>query len=606
MARRHADNRRTAPSDPDMAAALRILRPHLGPALGPLTFSIVAAVAYTLLELAPIWVTLWLVTLTVRAEAAPGDFVAGAVLLAVTIPLCYTLYGLSTEKSHVAAFRMIRSLRLRIAEHLTHLPLGQVTDLSSGASRKLMIDEPEKLELVVAHALPEGVGAVLMWMVVTVWLFATDWLMALATVLLVPVALLAMGLAIRRSVPNMAAFQDANLHMNGVLAEFLRGITAIKVYHRAGPAIARTATAIRDFAQLQSDWGRQFVPLGGTFYALILANITVILPVGLWSLHAGWIDLTEFLLFVILGGNYGAPLMRLFNLFGQMAHISVAVTNIDHVLSSQRQPDTGADLPLRGHEVRFDAVSFGYGEDGDTAALRDVSFTAPGAGMTALIGPSGAGKSTVAALLARFYDPWSGRITIGGQDIAAMGQTQLMETVSFVFQDTFLFRGTIAEALRFARQDASHADLEAAARAARAYDFITALPDGFDTMIGDGSGILSGGERQRLAIARAILKDAPVLVLDEATAFADPDNEAEIQKAISALARGKTVVVVAHRLHTITRADRIIVLDGGRCVAQGRHEELIAQDGLYARMWRDYSATRSARLQTTAPAQEAV
>lgn len=578
-------------SEPGFFSALKLLSRFLGSGRVALAKSVAMASLSVALELAPIVAILWLIEGLVAGSAAPADFVLAAFVLAMTIPSVQLLFGYATAQSHAAAFHTIHALRVALARKLSAMPLGAVSTLGSGATRKLMIDEPEKLEPLIAHAIPEGVSAGLMWLVVSIWLIATDWVMALATIALTPVAFGAIAIAVRRTQPRMEAFQAANLRMNGTVAEFLRGITAVKIYHRTGPAQRRTRAAIDDFARFQSEWGREFVPWGGTFYALIQANITVILPVGLWRLQTGGIEVEALLLFILLGGNYGAPLMRLFNLFSQMAHVSLAVQSVERLLRQPTLSDTETRLPLNNHAVEFETVSFAYGA---ARAIDEVSFVAPQGEVTALVGPSGAGKSTLALLLARFYDPLAGRITVGGQNIAEMGQAQLMDTVSFVFQDTFLFRGTIAENLRFAQPDASQGQLENAATAAQAHNFIRALPDGYDTMIGDGSGVLSGGERQRIGIARAILKNAPILVLDEATAFADPDSEADIQKAISAMARGKTLIVVAHRLHTIAKAQQVVVMDAGRVVGRGAHDDLLRTCDLYARMWEDYSASRDA------------
>lgn len=588
--------------DPGFTGAIGLIQSRLRTQRIRLTLSVLAASASVALDLVPIWAVLFLITQVVAGSASSSDFALAALVLAISIPTSQALFAFATAQSHIAAFRMIRDLRLSLAEKLLQMPLGEVSGIGSGPARKLLVDEPEQMEPLIAHAIPEGLSALLMWLAVSFWLFVTDWRIGLVSVLLVPISFGAIAIGLGRSRSQMAAYQQANLRLNAAVAEFLRGIVTVKVFHRSGPALARVHGAVDDLVQVQSDWGRVFLPWGGTFYALIMANVTVVLPSGLGLLQTGRIDLHAFLLLVILGANYGAPLLRLFNLFTSLAHISAAVGSIQSLLARPEPEDLGGQYKLEGHTVRFETVSFRY----DTIeALSEVSFEAPEGGVTALVGPSGAGKSTAALLLARFYDPTSGWITIGGKDIAELGQDQLRDTVGFVFQDTFLFRGTVLENLRFALPEASLAETQTAARAAQAHEFIKSLPQGYDTVIGGGTGLLSGGERQRLAIARAILKDAPVLVLDEATAFADPDNEAEIQRAISALATGKTVIVVAHRLHTIARADRIVVLEGGRCVAQGRHGDLLAKGGLYARMWRDHSATRDGGL-LASPRPEAV
>ncbi|PIE06447.1 MAG: ABC transporter [Rhodobacterales bacterium] len=573
----------------DLSIALRIITRQLGPHKGRMALSLLAAMASVGLELVPIWMTVQLIDALVAGTAEASEFLRFGLALLIVVPVGYGLFGVATTLAHNVAFGVLYDLRKQVVNHMTALPLGYLASKQSGSVRKLIIDDPEGLEIPIAHALPEGVSAVVMWIVVSVWLFVVDWRMALVSIVLTPVSFAMMFTAMARSTPKMTAYQYATRRMNGAIGEFLAGISAVKVFRGAARSHDEAENAIRHMAQLEVEWGRAFVPLGGTFYALVLANVTLILPFGLYFYAQGTLSLSALLFFVILGGNYSAPLTRLFNLFHHFAHVGVAATELTDVLDEIPQRDTGAVLPLENTDIVFDHVRFAYGAE---EVVKEVSFTAPAGAVTALVGPSGSGKSTIASLIARFFDLKAGRITIGGQDIAEMGREQLMQTVSFVFQDTFLFTGTIAENLRFARPEASQAELEEACRAAHAHDFIAALPKGYDTMIGDGAGTLSGGERQRIAIARAILKDAPIIILDEATAFADPDSEAEIQKAISAMAAGKTLVVVAHRLHSVAGADRILVLDNGELVGAGTHEELLAAGGLYARMWADYVAVR--------------
>lgn len=381
--------------------------------------------------------------------------------------------------------------------------------------------------------------------------------------------------------------------MNASIVEYLAGMPVVKIFNRTGEGFAETSKAVRAYSAIETGWAREYIPLGGTFFTLVLTNIVFILPVGLVLLYLDSIDLPTFLLFVILGANYSQPLLKLFNQFHALAHISMGSMLVGQLLAAKPQPDTGKTVPLASHDVAFEGVSFGYeGQD----VLHGVSFTARTGEVTAMVGLSGSGKSTIAALIPRFHDAGQGQVTIGGVDVRDIGLEQLMDTVAFVFQDTFLFSGTIEANIRFGKPDASPTEVEAAAKAARAHDFIMALPHGYSTRLGEQGRSLSGGERQRLAIARAILKNAPIIVLDEATAFADPDNEAAIQEAISALTTGRTLIVVAHRLHTIAAADQILVIDAGHVAESGCHDALIERDGLYARLWEDYDHAQAISL----------
>jgi len=585
-----------AATPPDFFASLKLLRRHGRGAMPALTLSALLATLSVALELVPLW-AVW---------RAGSGFAAGAevpylrlALVALgAVVLGFALMGLALSLSHLAAFRLIHALRLALARHLARLPMGWFSGRRSGEAKKLIVDEPERLELIVAHGLPDGISAVATWLAVTVWLFAVDWRMALATIVLTPVSFSLVIIAMGRQTAMVGEYQRLSARMNGAIVEYLAGMPVIKIFNRTGAALSETAQAVRAYAAVETEMGRRFLPLGAAFYTLAVANIVVILPAGMGMMQAGWIDLPVLFFFVILGANYSQPLLKLFNLFHNLAHISMASTLIDTVLNTPAQPDTGARVALAHHGIAFEDVHFGYGAQ---AVLHGVSFTAAPGKVTALVGPSGSGKSTLAGLIPRLHDPQAGRVTLGGVDLRAIGLDPLMEQIAFVFQETFLFSDTIGANIRFGKPDATEAELHAAARAARAHDFIMALPDGYATRLGEGGATLSGGERQRIAIARAFLKNAPVIVLDEATAFADPDSEAAIQEALSDLAKGRTLIVVAHRLHTIMQADRIVVMDKGRVAETGRHADLVAAGGLYARLWADYTQAQAIPLR---PAQQ--
>ena len=494
---------------------------------------------------------------------------------------------------------LIHSLRLRVARHIARLPMGYIGGMRSGHAKRTVIAEPERLELLVAHAMPEGTSAFFTWLIVTGWLFYVDWRMALAALLFAPLSFVLMGFAIKASMKESGIYQKASNMLSGAVVEHLSGMAAVKIFNPRGADQSETAAAIDYVANMQTEMGRAFVPLGGTFYALILANITLILAVGVWLLQADEITLATFLFFIILGANYSAPLMRLFNMFHHFAHISLTATALQDILDQPEQRDSGTTVELANHDITFENVSFAYDE---AAVLENINFTAREGQITALVGPSGAGKSTIANLIPRLYDVTDGRITLGGQDTRDIGLNQLMEAVGFVFQDPFLFTASVSENIRYGNPDASEAEVQAAAQAAQAHGFISALPNGYETIIGHGSQLLSGGERQRIALARAILKDAPIIVLDEATAFTDPDSEYEIQQALGTLTKGKTVVVVAHRLHTIAGADQIILIDRGRIVETGTHDALLSKKGAYAALWEDHTAARGIGLRGKADA----
>ena len=575
----------------DYLSSFRLLLGYAGGARRDIVLSMLLATFAAALELVPLYIV-WRVvvsaidgTVSLSSALSSAGFAAGAIVLG------HAAQAAAVAMGHAAAFGVIRNLRVAVAAHLARLPLGWLSARTGGEAKALVIDEPERLEMIAAHGIPEGTGAVVTWLAVSAWLFSADWRMALASVLLTPLSFLLIGVAMLRSARKVPAFQRASERMNAAVVEYVAGMPVVKIFNRSGESLAGAAAAVRDYVRIETEIARAYVPLGGAFNALVLANITLILPAGLWFMAAGTLDVATFVFFVILGAGYSLPLTKLFTLFQHLAQISVASRAVEDLLATPAQPDAVRPVALSGRDVVFENVSFAYGE---RMVLRDVSFTARSGAVTALVGPSGSGKSTAATLVARFNDVAAGRITLGGVDLRDIPTAQLMDEIAFVFQDVFLFSDTIAANIALARPDASRQEVRAAARAAQADGFISALPQDYDTRIGSGGVQLSGGERQRIAIARAILKDAPIIVLDEATAFADPDSEAAIQAALGALARGRTLIVVAHRLHTIAAASEIVVLSQGRVVERGGHDALLWRQGLYAGLWADWEAVRSA------------
>jgi ATP-binding cassette, subfamily B, bacterial IrtA/YbtP len=586
------DSRQTRPSEraPSSRDAVRLVARFAGPVRGQLVAAAVLAVAAAVVELLPYWLIYRLVRDLVAGTGDEQKFFVAAAVGVLAVAGHYGLSGLSTALSHRAAFGMLYEIRMALARKLGRLPLGYFTGTRSGEVKRVLNDGTEHIELVVAHALPDAAAGAALWLGVSIWMFVVDWRLALAAVVAVPVAFACMGMALRASRKRMAPFLAADARMNGSIVEYLAGMPVVKVFNRTGEAFAETSQAVRDYTALEIEWGRAWVPLGGAFYTLIVANIVVILPVGLALLKAGSADVVTLLFFVIVGAHYSRPLLKLFAIFSQFAHIAGGAREITALLEEPELPDTRLRPALAGSEVEFDRVRFAY--DG-REVLHEVSFTARSGQVTALVGPSGAGKTTIARLVPRFADVTGGSIRIGGHDVREIGIEALMDTVAFVFQDTFLFDDTVAANIRVGRAGASDDDVIATARAARCDEFVSALPAGYDTVIGERGATLSGGERQRITIARALLKNAPIVVLDEATAFVDPDNEAAIQDAISALAAGRTVLVVAHRLSTIVGADQILVVDGGRIVESGRHDDLVAANGTYAALWNDFVDAQS-------------
>ncbi len=579
---------------PDYLASLRLIWPYLAGERLKLLLAILLATLAVILELVPVYI----ITVFV-GEVIAGSLTITSLLTLVGIALAavmlgYLVMGASTMIAHLVAFGAIYQLRLSLSRHLARLPLGYFADRNSGDAKKLVIDDPEKLELVVAHGTPEGISAISTWLAVSIWLFVVDWRMALATVIITPLSFALLVLAMKSGGRFAHAYQTTSQRMNTAVVEYIAGMPVVKIFNRSGESFREASDAVTAYTDVEKKMSAAYLPLAGAFFSLVLSNIVIIVPVAAFLVIAGGLNIATLVFFVILGANYSRPLMKLFNLFHELAHISMGSSLVAEILATPAQTDRGKVRALERHDVSFENVHFGYDDQQDV--LHGISFTAQEGTITALVGPSGSGKSTIASLIPRFFDIRSGRIAIGGVDICDIAIRQLMDKVAFVFQDTVLFTDTIANNIRFGKPDANEAEIIAAAQAAHAHDFIMALPDKYETRLGDLGRKLSGGERQRIAIARAILKDAPIIVLDEATAFADPDNEAAIQEAIEALAAGRTLIVVAHRLHTIREADQIITVENGRIAETGRHDDLVPANGLYARLWDDFITARETGL----------
>jgi ATP-binding cassette subfamily B protein len=502
------------------------------------------------------------------------------------------LYG-STMASHISAFRILYGLRMRLAQHLSTLPMGYHTRQSSGAIKKTLEMSVEKIEGFIAHQLPDFVGAVALPLIMLVAMFILDWRMALACAVPIVGAYVLQSLVFYGEEGKVAGRQYHNAleEMNAAGVEYVRGMPAVKVFGLTVTTFLSFHKAILGYR----DWAVKYTRFCKrpyiVFVTILASLLSFILPVGLFLL-SGQPENQAFaltlLLFLVLAPGLSAPMMKLMYLGGNMRLISEGVERIDAIFGQPSTPEPATPKQPDGYAIEFEDVIFSY-DNLDAAtrteALAGVSFRANEREMTALVGPSGSGKSTIANLIPRFWDVTSGGIRIGGVDVREMGTEQLMDIVSFVFQDVHLFYDTIEENIRMGHATTTHSEVVAAAKAACCHEFIERLPHGYETRIGEGGTYLSGGEAQRVAIARAILKNAPILVLDEATAFADPENEANIQKGLSALMRGKTVIIIAHRLSTIREADQILVVDHGRIVERGTHGQLVDQGGLYGRMW---------------------
>lgn len=562
----------------------------------PLGGAIVAAVLSAILSIAPFW-PIYLIT--VALLTVPADMAAIWPLVWWTIGLLalrWASMAVSHVLAHTGAFAIQHRLRLAMAHRLGEVPLTFFAGRGSGSLRRTLIDDTNSLEGFYAHMLPDAVAAATAPLAALALLFLADWRLALTALAPLPLAVMMQWWFMRRSAKRMREWSALQKRIADQVGEFVRGVHVVKSFGIDARSFGQLATAVHAAV----DWvaGYAKVSSGGwvLFVGLLTSNLVVVAPVGAW-LHAhGSLDVPTYVLFMLVAPAVLAPLLRLTFAMGEQMHRSEALGRIDKVLSAPPLADLAeAQAPTGPLDIEFADVRHRYGE---RLALDEVSFTARASQVTALVGPSGSGKSTLVRLVARLYEFEAGSLHVGGVDVRQWSLDALLGKLGIVFQEVVLFHGTVRDNLRMARPEASDAEIEAAARAARAHDFISALPQGYDTPVGERGARLSGGERQRLSIARALLKDAPILLLDEATASVDAENEALIQQALDELCRHRTVLMIGHRLHTVMHAHHIVVMDGGRVAGQGTHDELLRDCDLYQQLWQDHEHARQWSLGT--------
>ena len=498
----------------------------------------------------------------------------------------------STMLSHHSAFTVLKEIRTALTAKLSRVPMGTVLDTPSGKYKTLLVDTVEKLELPLAHMIPELTANLLIPALMVVYLFVLDWRVALIALATIPIGLACYMGMMKDYESRYKRVLTAEKNMDAAIVEYIGGIEVIKAFNQSAASYGKYADAVQENDAAKSTWFRQTNGFYAAGIAIMPASLLGVLPLGSWLFMQGSLTAPDFISCIILSLGIVRPLIQALQYTDSLAMVGSTVREVASLLDAEelRRPATPARLD--GCQVSFREVCFGYGH---TEVLHGVTFDTVPQGMTAIVGPSGSGKSTVARLIASFWEADGGEVRIGGVDVRDLPLSQVMDTVAYVSQDNFLFHLSIRENIRIGKPDAGDAEVESAARKASCHDFILSLPRGYDTLAGDGGASLSGGERQRVAIARAMLKNSPVVLLDEATAFADPENEAVIQASINELVQGKMLIVIAHRLSTVVGADRIVVLNGGRVEAQGTHGELLNTCPLYQSLWRAHQGARDAR-----------
>lgn len=508
------------------------------------------------------------------------------IALAVYMIVMYIGEVPAYNASYRGAYELSAKGRVDLAEHIRKLPLGYITSRDPGDMANMIMGDFALIESGISHIVPQLVGAVVMPIIAFIGLLFVDYKMAIAMFISLPIAILIIMLSKKFQEKLSDSHMKAKINAANRLQEYLLGLPVIKSYNMVGDKFTRLEGSFKDLMKESIKLEGLMGPFVLFAITVLRAGLTLMILTGSYLLVGGELSLLVFVSFLIIGSRVFDPLTTTLYNFAQLRYDERAG---ERILNLMNEPTmTGEGEPSKSCDIEFKNVSFGYGEK---QVLKNLSLTMKQGSLTALVGPSGSGKSTIMKLVARFYDPTSGSVNFGGIDEKTVDPEKLMTKISMVFQDVYLFRDTIGNNIKFGKENASMEEVYAAAKKACCHDFIMNLPNGYDTMVGEGGCTLSGGEKQRVSIARAILKNAPVVLLDEATASLDPENELEVQSAINSLIKGRTVIVIAHRLKTIKDADKIIVLDNGEVVEEGTHENLLDNKGLYRKLWDIQSQT---------------
>lgn len=560
------------------------------PVQGRIRFAITLAALSAALGLGALGLLAWVVESLLRV---PQEWPWSAMLGVLTCTIAaYLLRLISFDRSHYAAFRLETLLRTRLSQHLAQVSLGFVQQLGAGALAKVMHDDVKALHAFVADSTPLYARAYVTPAITFALLLWLDWRLAVGAAAVLVVGFGVLSLSMRDRETTVRNYNETRERVSAAVIEFVQAMPVVRTFDTGQSTFGRYQRALDTYRDALADWYRTSGFAARFSMAALnpMPTLAVLLWLGAWLTWRDSLAFHTWLAVLLLGTGMAEAMMPLVMLHHMIDKAKLSIARIHEVLDTPVLPTAtpAQNNPLpRDASIEFEHVSFRYGErDGD--ALSDVSFFAPAGSFTALVGPSGAGKTTVARLIPRFWDVTSGRVLVGGVDVRQLDAAELMNQVAFVFQENFLFADSVANNIRLGSPQAGLDEVMAAARAAQAHEFILQLPQGYDTPVGERGSFLSGGQRQRVTIARAILQSRPILVLDEATAFADPENEAALMQALAALMRGKTVIMIAHRLSTIRDADRILVFERGHLVESGRHEMLLQHNGVYARLWASY------------------
>lgn len=567
----------------EQSTASSLLR-FAGPYKGRYVLSICLSVLGVASGLVPYYAAAQILIGLIGTERNFSFYIFGGIIAVVGYLAKSTFAILLTSISHTATFLALRDIRKQIVDKFSRMPMGTLLNTPSGQLKDTLVDRVEGLETPLAHLLPEMSANVLVPVFIVIYLFVLDWRMALISLITIPVGMAFMATILKTYPQQYEGSVKINHQMNNAVVEYVNGIEVIKAFNQSAASYGKYSNAVRDNADYFYKWMKSCQWAMSSYNAICPAVLITVLPAGVLFYAAGSITAANLITIIILSLGIVGPLIAASNFADSLGMVGTVVNEIAVLLDGPELVRPTQPVTLNSQEIQLNDVSFSYNDDGDNA-IQHINLAIKPGTVTALVGPSGSGKSTITKLIAGFWDVGSGSITLGGKDLRTIPQKQLADQIAYVSQDNYLFDDTIRENIRMGRLSASDTEVEEAAKAAGCDAFIRSLENGYDTNVGGAGGHLSGGERQRIAIARAMLKNAPIVILDEATAYIDPENEAVVQEAVSKLVAGKTLIIIAHRLSTITDSDQIVVMKDGVISNIGTHDELLKTSELYREMW---------------------
>lgn len=561
---------------------MEVLKKHIGQILS----SVIIAVIGVFCSVVP-YFALAKITQNIAISNTDLEFYIRPILLILGGLIGSVIFHeISTLVSHNLAFRIIEDERKKLVRKINRLSMGEIEKRSSGEWTQFMVETLNKIEQPIAHVIPEVIANLIIPIALVVIIFIMDWRIGIANLITLPLGVLFSILMMGGYEEKSRNYQEAAKNMNTTAVEYIRGIQVIKAFNKSASSYGKFVDAVNSNRDSMLNWYLSVCFYMTAAMEVLPSTLLFVLPTSLYLYMNGSIEVGNLIMCVLLSYACYKPLIKAMSHMDTMANVRVVIDEIKNVMELPELERGNGEEKIRSYDINFENVCFAYNDK--KKVFDNLSFSAKENKLTAIVGYSGGGKSTIAKLIAGYWNINKGKISIGNVNLKDVSLEKNMELVTYVSQENYLFRKSIIDNMRMANQNASIEEIKDACKKASCHDFIMSLPNGYETIIGESGSNLSGGERQRLTIARALLKDSPIVLLDEATAYSDPDNEAEIQKSIDALVENKTVIMIAHRLSTIIGADKIIVLNNGEIEAEGTHKELLGKSETYAKMWKSH------------------